>query len=301
MGENMMKKEILLRSFMYVPAYNKKYIEKAVSGKADAIILDVEDSVPDSRKQAARDNLIRCEHEGLFSDKKTFIRINPIGTEDFAKDIFELTLKDIDGFMPSKIENGSDIIFIDRLLYTIEQYKGLKVGKYLLTPLIETTLAVASVDEIAFASKRLVALCFGGEDYLNDLGSVYTYQKSAFGYPRSKIVNAARAAGILPIDTPYLDISDINGFRTEEKEAYRNGFAGCLILNPKQIEAANEIFSPDDQKVSEAQNIIELIRHAKETNEDGVAMWEGRMMGPPMVKRAEMVLKYKKMAETYER
>ena len=192
--------------------------------------------------------------------------------------------------MPSKIDDEKDIEFLDKLLDFYEKKKGFKSGKFKLAPLIETTKAIENIHEIAKASNRLVALCLGGEDLLNDLGSVYTYQESALAYPRALLVNAARANGLLPIDTPFLDIKDVDGFVEKEKMAYKNGFAGCLILSPRQIAPANEAFTPDKEKVELSRRVIDAVREASENGLSGVAMLDGTMVGPPMQKRAETVL-----------
>ena len=286
----MMRTGLLLRSFMFLPAYNTKFIDKALLSKADALILDMEDSVPPEQRIVARDNIIKYNDTGAFVNKNIFIRINEMGTKDFAEDITMLTLSGITGFMPSKINSAEDIVFLDKFLEVMELKKNLKTGSIKLTPLIETTSAVMDINRIAHASKRLVALCFGGEDYLNDLGSTYTYQESAFAVPRSLIANAARSAGLLPIDTPYLNISDIEGFEQKEREAYKNGYAGCLILNPKQIEPANRAFSPEKEKVEYSERVIEAVKLAASEKQSGVAMLDGVMVGPPMRKRAQLVL-----------
>lgn len=281
-----------LRSFMFLPAHNKKFLDKAIVSNADAVILDLEDGVPPFRRAEARKNIASYSEQGLFVQRKNiFIRINPINTDDFIADIDELTLASIDGFMPSKVDTAKDIEFLDRLLDFYERKKGYTTGKFKLAPLIETTKAIDNVSEIAKASRRLVALCLGGEDYLNDLGSVFTYQESALVYTRAVLVNAARANGLLPIDTPYLDIKDVNGFKEHCVLAYKNGFAGGLILNPRQIDAANEAYSPDVEKVNISRRVIEAVRRANEEGVSGVAMLDGTMVGPPMRKRAETVLK----------
>lgn len=285
--------EILrLRSFMFLPAHNRKFLDKAITCEADAVILDLEDGVPPFKRAEARENIREYSNQRLFDNRKNiFIRINPIESQDFVSDIEELTLPCIDGFMPSKVDSAKDIEFLDRLLDFYERKKGYSTGKYKLAPLIETTKAIDNVSEIAKASSRLVALCLGGEDYLNDLGSVFTYQESAFVYPRAILVNAARANGLLPIDTPYLDIKDVDGFKNHCVIAYKNGFAGGLILSPRQIEAANEAYSPDEEKVKLSRRVIEAVRQANEEGVSGVAMLDGTMVGPPMRKRAETVLK----------
>lgn len=288
----MLDEKLRLRSFMFLPAHNKKFLDKAIVSEADAVILDLEDGVPAFRRAEARENIASYSKQGLFDQRKNiFIRINPIDSEDFIADIEELTLPCIDGFMPSKVDTAKDIEFLDRLLDFYERKNGYPTGKYRLAPLIETTKAIDNVSEIAKASSRLVALCLGGEDYLNDLGSVFTYQESAFVYPRAVLVNAARANGLLPIDTPYLDIKDVDGFKDHCVIAYKNGFAGGLILSPRQIEAANEAYSPDEEKVKLSRKVIEAVRQANEEGVSGVAMLDGTMVGPPMRKRAETVLK----------
>ncbi len=288
----MLEETLRLRSFMFLPAHNIKFLDKAIACEADAVILDLEDGVPLMKRSEARQNIVTYGERGLLKSRKNiFIRLNPIDTLDFVNDIDEVTIADIDGFMPSKIENAKDIEFIDKLLSFYEKKKGLAVGKFKLTPLIETTKSLENIHEIANASERLVALCLGGEDYLNDLGSVYTYQESALVYPRAILVNAARANGLLPIDTPYLNISDVEGFKANEIAAYKNGFAGCLILNPKQIAPANEAFTPSEEKITLSRSVINAVNEANETGKSGVAMLDGAMVGPPMRKRAETVLR----------
>lgn len=275
-----------------MPAHNRKFLDKAIESNADAVIFDLEDGVPPFKRAEARENLISYNEQGLLDQRKNiFIRINPIETEDFIADIDHLTMTSIDGFMPSKVYTEKDIEFIDRLLDFYERKKGYMVGKFKLVPLIETTQALDNISEISRASSRLVALCLGGEDYLNDLGSVFTYQETALVYPRAMLVNAARAHGLLPIDTPYLDIKDVEGFKAHCTVAYKNGFAGCLILSPRQIEAANEAFTPDEEKVLLSRRVIEAVQQASTEGISGVAMLDGTMVGPPMRKRAETVLK----------
>lgn len=288
----MLDNKLRLRSFMFLPAHNTKFLDKAITSEADAVILDLEDGVPPMKRPEARQNIVTYGEQGLLKARKNiFIRLNPIDTDDFVQDIDAVTIASVDGFMPSKVDTAEDIKFIDRLLTFYEKKKGLPVGKFKLAPLIETTKSLENIHEIAKASDRLIALCLGGEDYLNDLGSVYTYQESALVYPRAILVNAARANGLLPIDTPYLNIKDVEGFKANETLAYKNGFAGCLILNPKQIEAANEAFTPDAEKIELSRRVIAAVKEASETGTSGVAMLDGGMVGPPMRKRAETVMK----------
>lgn len=294
-----MKRDILLRSFMFLPAFNRKYIYKAIESEADAIILDVEDSVPETKRKEAREIVKELASTGLFENKKVFIRINELGTKDFVEDISELMVEGIDGFMPSKINTAEDVVFIDKLLSFLEMKKDIPVGTYFLTPLIETTKAINNVHSIAESSDRIIALCLGGEDYLNDLGSVYTYQESALEVPRAMVVNAARSNGLLPIDTPFLNINDLHQFEDNEKKAYKNGFAGCLLVNPKQIQAANRAFSPDEEMISHAQRVMDAVQNSILKDGASVVMLDGGMVGPPMRKRAELIMKQKRLIDIY--
>ena len=285
-----MRDDLLLRSFMFVPALNRRFIDKGLASRADAIILDLEDSVPPDKRGEARANLEEYAGSGLLSRKTVFVRVNEVGTADFAQDVFCVMHPDVDGLMPSKVRSASDIEFLDRLLSVLETRHGLPDGKLMLAPLVETTGAVADIHAIAHASGRLVALCFGGEDYLDDLESTYTYQTSAFAFPRASIANAARSAGLLPIDTPYLEIADVEGYKAAEREAYKVGFAGSLVLNPRQIDAANEVFSPSPEEVEYSRGVIAAIEQWKSERKSGVAMFDGVMVGPPMRTRAYRVM-----------
>lgn len=287
----MRAEDFILRSMLFVPAFNRKFIEKALSCEADALILDMEDSVPPVHRQEAREILKEYFAKGCFRGKNVFIRINEMGSKDFVEDIKNLIFDDLTGFMPSKVCDAGDIVFLDRLLEMVELDYGYPKGKILLTPLIENASAVNHVEEIAAASERMLAICFGAEDYLNSIGCTYIHLNDAIQAPRSKIVNAARAAEILPIDTPYLNLPDDEGYWQEERMMYQIGFAGHLLINPKQIELANKCFSPAHDEIVFSEKIIEAVELAKKEKKSGVAVYEGTMIGPPMIKRAKLVLK----------
>lgn len=286
----MENRDMLLRSMLYVPGNNVKFLKKAVTCDADALILDLEDSVPESERKTARNNIVDYISSGRYKGRIVFVRINELGTKDFVEDMKSVAIEGVTGFMPTKIKTTEDIVFIDRLLSLIEIDRGLEDGYFILAPLIETVEAVNNVEDIAKSSTRLRALCFGGEDYLNDLQSTYIHFGSAIEYPRHKIVNACRANGLLPIDTPYLELKDYEGYCREEREMYKIGFAGNELVNPGQIEYANRCFSPTCEEIEFSERIIEASERAKNEKNSGIAVYEGKMIGPPMIKRARTVL-----------
>lgn len=282
-------REILLRNMMYVPAYKEKFIDKSLAVPADAIIYDLEDSVPVQFKSDARKILKKYIDEGAFKGKKIFVRLNPLESNMLSEDLKYVLHSDITGFMPSKIYTAADMDYYDKLISQLEAENGIKIGHFKFTPLIETTSAVMDIYNICRQTKRTVAVCFGGEDFLNDLEGLHKEPPRALDYPRATIAIAARAAGIQPIDTPFLAIHDEEAFIKEENISFEMGFAGVQILSPRQIPLANQCFTPDADEVKRSEEIVEACRKSSEEG-SGVAMYNGKMIGPPMRKRAEKVL-----------
>ena len=280
---------MLLRNMMYVPAYKEKIIDKSLTAPADAIIYDLEDSVPATFKPEARKILKKYIDKGAFKDKKVFVRLNPLESNMLSEDLKYVLHGDIDGFMPSKIYTAADMDYYDKLISQLEAENGIKAGHFKLTPLIETTSAVMDIYNICRQTKRIMAVCFGGEDFLNDLEGLHKEPPRSLEYPRAAIAIAARAAGVQPIDTPFLAIHDEEGFIKEENLSFEMGFAGVQILSPRQIPLANQCFTPDAEEVKRSEEIVEACRKSSEEG-SGVAMYNGKMIGPPMRKRAEKVL-----------
>lgn len=292
--------EYLLRSLLFVPAYRKKFIDNALECNADALIIDLEDAVPTEYKADARVILKEYILGGAFQDKTVFVRLNSIESKMLFEDIETILYEDIDGVMLTKMYSEEDMIYYDKLFTQFEQEKGLENGHFKFLPLIETTSAVLNVFAIAKASKRTIAVCFGGEDYLNDLVGLHKNPPRSFDYPRAQIAVAARAAGILPIDTPYLALSDDEGFIQEENISFEMGYAGVLLIHPKQIPLAHKCFVPDDEEVERSRQIVKAVEEAKGIG-SGVAMLNGKMVGPPMRKRAEKVLQIIELVERNEK
>jgi len=288
----------LLRTMIFVPGFKTSFLEKARSFESDAIILDLEDSVPHALKQQARLNV--KEYLNSYDCKrKIFIRLNSIDSGLLSKDLEIAMHPNVYGFMPSMIKDELDLIYIDRLLTQLEFDNGFQIGTFKLCPLIETGSAVLKSYEIAKSSSRLVGLAFGAEDYLTDLDGLHKKTGASILTARSMIVMAARSLKIEAIDTPYLDIYDVDGFANDVKLSRELGFSGRLILHPGQIEISNRIFTPDKDEVCEAQRIIAAIESSCMRGE-GVTLIDGKLVGPPMEKRARKVLqKWKSIVEEH--
>ncbi len=293
-------RRILLRNMMYVPAYREKFIEKSLTAPADAIIYDLEDSVPSEFKPDARKILKQYIDSGAFKEKTVFVRLNPLESNMLSEDLKYVLHEDITGFMPSKIYTAADMDYYDKLITQLEAENDIETGHFLFTPLIETTSAVMDIYNICKQSKRTVAVCFGGEDFLNDLEGLHKEPPRSFDYPRASIAIAARAAGVQPIDTPYLAIQNEDGFIKEESISFEMGFSGVQILSPRQIPLANKCFTPDEEEVRRSEEIVEACRLSSLAG-SGVAMYKDKMIGPPMRKRAEKVLEIMELIRNNEK
>ena len=279
----------LLRSMLFVPSYNEKFLDKAINCEADAIIFDMEDAVPKRKRPEARETLKKYLEKGIFRGRQLFIRVNMLGTDDLPEDLKLIKDDQIMGIVVPKITDAGNIKAYEALLDFVENREGLEKGSLKILPLIENAQAVINADSIASASNRNIALLFGGEDYLDSVSGMNDCPRRAFEMPRTIIVMAARTHGLLPVDTPYLDLKNEEGFMEEEKASAAMGFAGCLIVNPVQLPWCNRIFTPSKKEIQYAKDMIEEVKRIQEEG-GSVAVLNGKMIGPPMLKRALKVI-----------
>jgi len=290
----------LLRSLMFVPSHNERFMESAIKSDADALLLDIEDSVqPESNKQVARDTIIRFVTEGKFKGRKLFPRVNDRESGQLLKDITQLTIDGIEGFMYPKSKRGEDVYFFDKLLETIEYEKGLPIGTFKIIPLVETSCAVMNVQEICSASKRVIAIAFGSEDFITDLEGIHDSEHISLFTPRAIIAMAARAHKIIPIDTVHVNVHDLEDLEKNLKMSKDLGFEGMLVLNPKEIPLVHEYYSPSVQEIADAEEMIKLSDKAVSKGE-GVAIMNGKFIGPPFLAKAKKTLLKQKLIRSKE-
>jgi len=282
--------QYLMRSLMFVPAHNERLMNSASKSNADVLLLDIEDSVqPVSNKEIARKNIIQYVKDGKFRNHLVFPRINDRESGQLLKDIIELTIPGITGFMYPKSYSGQDIYFIDKLLDTIEYEKDIPAGTYKLIPLIETTAAVLNAQEICQASERVVAIAFGCEDFIADLEGIHDHEGQSIYTPRAMIAMAARANNVIPIDTVHIRVHDLDDLERNLIVAKNLGFEGMLVLNPKELPLVHKYFSPTEKEVLEAEEMLRLAKEAEKGGK-GVAVINNRFIGPPMVITAKRII-----------
>lgn len=280
----------LMRSLMFVPAHNERLMESASRTGADVLLFDVEDSVqPVSNKKIARDNIIKYLKAGYFKNRVIFPRINDRESGQILKDLTELSIEGITGFMYPKAYTGQDIYFIDKLLETIEYEKGFPLGHFKLIPLIETAAAVLNAQEICKASNRVVAIAFGCEDFITDLEGIHDHEGQSIFSPRALIAMAARANNVIPVDTVHIKVHDLEDLEKNLKVAKRLGFEGMLVLNPKELPLVHQFFSPSEQEINDAREMLTLAEEATKEGK-GVAVKGNKFIGPPMVLSAKKTI-----------
>lgn len=283
--------EHLFRSLMFVPAHNERLMNSATRTPADVLLLDIEDSVqPAENKQIARDNILRYIAEGRFNGRPLYPRINDRESGHLLQDVYQLTVPGIEGFVYPKATCGQDIYFIGKLLETIEYEKGFPIGTFKLIPLIETTGAVVNIQEICKACSRVVAVAFGCEDFVTDLQGQHDTEGKSIYTARAMIAMAARACGVYPIDTVHIHVHDLDDLEKNLVLSKQLGFEGMLVLNPKELPLVHQYYSPSEEEVKWAEEMIAL-SNAAFTEGKGVAVKDNKFIGPPMLKMAKQILK----------
>lgn len=279
---------------MFVPAHNPRLLDSSLRREADVLLLDIEDSVPVADKQTARDNIKQFIRRPEAQNKLIFPRVNDRESGELLKDLYQLTIPGITGFMYPKSTKEEDVYFVGKLLETIEYEKNIPVGTFKLIPLIETAGAIVNIKKICTACTRLIAVAFGCEDYVTDLRGKHDDQGQSIFYARNAIVNAARAAGIIPIDTVHIKVHDLDDLEKNLTLSRSLGFEGMLVLTPKELPLVNSYFTPSEQEVLWAKEMVELSEEAKAEGK-GVAVKDGKFIGPPMLKMAYSILEKQKI------
>lgn len=282
--------EYLLRSLMFVPGHNETMLTEAASSAADALLPDLEDSVqPAVNKTVARRTVVEKVRSGAFSGFHVFPRINDRESGCLLKDVMALTIEGVTGFVYPKAKTGQDIYFFSKLLETIEYETGLPCGRFKIIPLIETAAAVLNAQDICRASRRVIGIAFGCEDFIADIGGIHDQDEGSLATPRALIAMAARANRVIPIDTVHIDVHDLEDLEKNLVIARNLGFEGALALNPKELPLINRWFTPTEQEIAEAKEILRLDEEARSAGK-GVAMMNRKFIGPPIVTAARRVL-----------
>ncbi len=275
---------------MFTPAHNQKFITKSFLTDADAIIFDLEDAVPANKKDEARKIMKDFLSTEMPDDRPLYIRINPIDSGLTLKDLDAVVSPNINGFVYPMSSSAKDMIAFGAQLSLKETELGLPKNHFDIIALVETPRGIQNIKEITGASKRIVGLLFGSEDFLAVQGGRHGADGRGIAVPRHLLAMAAKSAGILAIDTPYVDIDNVEGLKAHINQALDFGFDGMGVMTPKQIPIIHKMYSPEKEIIDKALEIAEIHAEAEKNNK-GITLKNGIFVSPPTLKNARRVLK----------
>lgn len=280
-----------LRSLLFVPGNKPRMHEKAAGAGADALILDLEDSVPPAEKPAARP-MVR-EALGKIRGPALYVRVNAAGTPWLEDDVSAVVGEGLAGVVLPKVEQVATLGVVSDLLTAAETRAGLPPGRTEIIVQIETALGVRNTYALATASPRVASVCPGiarDGDLQRDLGAAWSLNGPELAYARAKVLLDAKAAGIAyPLDGVFADLQDDEGFLAEATMARRLGYCGKTLIHPRQIPLAHRAFTPAAKEVAHYRRLLEAFEAAVEAG-SAVVNLEGTMVDAAMATRARQFL-----------
>lgn len=296
------------RCQLFGPGSNTKLFAKMAASAADVINLDLEDSVAPSDKDLARANVIEALNTVEWGNKYMSVRINGLDTPYWYRDVVDLLEQAgdrLDQIMIPKVGCAADVYAVDALVTAIERAKG-RSKPISFEVIIESAAGIAHVEEIAASSPRLQAMSLGAADFAASMGMQTTgiggtqenyymlregdkHWSDPWHWAQAAIVAACRTHGVLPVDGPFGDFSDDEGYIAQAKRSATLGMVGKWAIHPKQIALANEVFTPSDEAVAEAREILAAMEQAK-ANGEGATVYKGRLVDIASIKQAEVIV-----------
>jgi malyl-CoA/(S)-citramalyl-CoA lyase len=303
------------RCQLFGPGSRPAIFEKMAASAADVINLDLEDSVAPTDKDYARENVIKAIGDIDWGSKTLSVRINGLDTPYWYQDVVQLleqAPERLDQIMIPKVGCAADVYAVDALVTAIETAKG-RTKKIAFELIIETAAGIAHVEEIAASSPRLEAMSLGAADFAASMGMQTTgiggtqenyymhrngqkYWSDPWHWAQTAIVAACRTHGVLPVDGPFGDFSDDEGFRAQALRSATLGMVGKWAIHPKQVALANTVFTPSEAQVTEAREILEAMEQAKRDG-SGAAVYKGRLVDLASIRQAEVIVRQSEMIE----
>ena len=297
------------RCQLFGPGSRPALFEKMAASAADVINLDLEDSVAPADKAQARANIIEATRKVDWGRKTLSVRINGLDTPFWYRDVVDLlenASDRLDMIMIPKVGCAADVYAVDALVSSIEAAKG-RARRIAFEVIIESAAGIAHVEEIAASSPRLQAMSLGAADFAASMGMATTgiggtqenyymlhqgqkHWSDPWHWAQAAIVAACRTHGVLPVDGPFGDFSDDDGFRAQALRSATLGMVGKWAIHPKQVALANEVFTPSDAAVLEAREILAAMEAAKAAGQ-GAATYKGRLIDIASMRQAEVIVR----------
>jgi citrate lyase subunit beta/citryl-CoA lyase len=283
------------RSLLYIPGNSPGMLQNCAIYGADGVLLDLEDAIALSEKDAARKLVKHALSAVDFGGVEKVVRINGADTPFFEADLREIVPARPDAVRIPKVDSAEDVLAADRLISELEAANGIAPGSVRIQAMLETARAIVNVDGIAAASPRLIGLTLGGQDLAADLGIKATKGGLELLYAKSAVVIAAKAFGLLAFDTVFTDINDPEGLAEAAALSVSLGFSGKAAIHPSQIPIIHRAFTPGEKELRKA---IAVVRGAREAAERGlgVVAVDGKMVDGPVVAQAERTIELARLA-----
>jgi citrate lyase beta subunit len=277
------------RALLYMPGDDLRKISKAATLGVDCVCLDMEDGVAQNRKAEARATIVHALESLDFGRSERLARINPVGSGLEEADLSAVLPSKPDGIVLPKVEHPEQVRWVCNQIDEAEGVQKVEQGRMGVIAIVETARAIVNLGPIASAHPRLQALIFGAEDFAGDMGAVRTPEAWEVFYARSAVVTHATAFDLQAIDMVYIDFQDIEGLREEARRGVQMGFAGKQIIHPNQVAPVQEVFTPSDDEIYQAQRIMQAYNEHQQAGRGAFAM-DGKMIDAPILKAAQRVL-----------
>ena len=277
------------RSMLFLPGNNPNMLINGNCLGSDAVIFDLEDAVSPAQKDAARILVRNTMRYMDFGNCEKIVRINSIDTPFWKADLDEILPCRPGLILLPKTGSAADVLEVDAYITQVESKLGMAQNTVGLMPLIETALGVENAFAIASAAGRVKALFLGAEDLTADLQCKRTKEGREIEYARTRLVVAARAAGVDVYDTPFTDVNDDEGIVVDATLAKGLGFTGKAAISPRHVEVINQVFSPTMKEIDYAYEVMDAIALAKQQGKGAIAL-HGKMIDAPIVARAERTI-----------
>ena len=284
--------EQVLRSLLFAPGNHPRRLEKVGSFDSDAIVLDLEDAVADSEKDAARHMVLEAL-PGYTQPAVRIVRVNGPATGRLEEDLRTIVCSELDCVMVPKVEKPGTLVYVDRILGALERERSLEHGRIRLLGIVETAAGIVGCEEIAGkAPDRVVTVVFGLGDFSADIGVDVSPSGEELLYARSRVIVAARAAGLQPpIDGPYLDIGNLEGLETDCRQSRQLGFQGRVVIHPNHVESVQRAYAElSDEDARRCRRIVEAFE-ASEASGSASIQVDGCFVDYPLYERAKHKLR----------
>ena len=278
-----------IRSLLFVPGVRERFIEKAPSASADAICLDLEDSVPPAEKAHAREIVQKIIPTMPRTGYRLGVRVNGLDTGLLEEDLSAVVSEHLDGISLPKCHNPEILKQVDAYLTFLEKTRGQEPGHVKLFPWIESAEAISKAATILQASPRVVGASLGAEDFANNMGVMRTKSGKEVEYARYTLAVACTASGVLALDTPEMDFRDQEHLEQDAGFARSIGFGGKYCIHPDQVPVVNRIFSPTEEEMEFARKVVAAYEEGEKRGLGAVAL-EGTVIDWPVYTRALAIL-----------